>query len=153
MSLDFHSRAWNFPGYFWPARIAHTPPRLTLPQLSEPVALKWPSVEIILSNLGHPYQGKCVVFIGKHCNAFAPVSALHYDPRQFCNALMLAQGCGVWRKLLICSDFQFKVVKACTDGIRKLKNMLEDAKLTRPDARQSQAMMHCDTEALVGLKD
>ncbi len=136
MSLDFHSRAWNFPGYFWPARIAHTPPRLTLPQLSEPVALKWPSVEIILSNLGHPYQGKCVVFIGKHCNA-----------------LMLAQGCGVWRKLLICSNFQFKVVKACTDGIRKLKNMLEDAKLTRPDARQSQAMMHCDTEALVGLKD
>jgi len=108
MSLDFHSRAWNFRGYFWPDLIAHARPRFTLPRLSAPVALKLPGVKITLSHLGHPYEGKCVVLIRKHCNAFAPLSALHYDPLQLCNALMLAQGNGVWHKFLSEATFHLR---------------------------------------------
>jgi predicted TIM-barrel fold metal-dependent hydrolase len=131
--------------------IAQAPLAFTLPRLIEPVALKHPGVKIILAHLGHPYEGECIVTIRKHENVFADVSALHYRPWQLYNSLMLAQEYGVWHKLLFGTDFPFTTVNASIEGIRKLNDMLEGAKLPRLDVNQVEAMIHRDSLKLLGL--
>jgi len=132
--------------------IAQAPLAFTLPRLIEPVAIKHPSVKIILAHLGHPYEGECLVTIRKHENVFADVSALHYRPWQLYNSLMLAQEYGVWPKLLFGTDFPFTTVDASIAGIRALNDMLEGTKLPRLDAAQIEAMIQRDSLKLLGLE-
>ncbi|MBL9114153.1 MAG: amidohydrolase [Verrucomicrobiaceae bacterium] len=131
--------------------ISQAPLAFTLPRLIEPVALRHPSVKIILAHMGHPYEGECIVTIRKHQNVFADVSALHYRPWQLYNSLMLAQEYGVWNKLLFGTDFPFTTVNASVDGIRKLNGMLEGTALPRLDPLQIEAMIHRDSLSLLGL--
>ena len=132
--------------------IAQAPLAFTLPRLIEPVALKHPSVKIILAHLGHPYEGECLVTIRKHENVFADVSALHYRPWQLYNSLMLAQEYGIWHKLLFGTDFPFTTVNASMAGIRALNDMLEGTKLPRLDTGEIEAMFQRDSLKLLGLK-
>jgi predicted TIM-barrel fold metal-dependent hydrolase len=132
--------------------IAQAPLAFTLPRLIEPVAVKHPSVKIILAHLGHPYEGECLVTIRKHENVFADVSALHYRPWQLYNSLILAQEYGVWHKILFGTDFPFTTVNASMAGIRALNDMLEGTKLPRLDAAQIEAMIYRDSLTLLGLK-
>jgi uncharacterized protein len=132
--------------------VAQAPLAFTLPRLIEPVAVRHPTVKIILAHLGHPYEGECVVTIRKHDNVFADVSALHYRPWQLYNSLMLAQEYGVWHKLLFGTDFPFTTVNASIAGIRGLNDMLEGTKLPRLDAAQIEAMIHRDSLSLLGLE-
>ena len=132
--------------------IAQAPLAFTLPRLIEPVALKHPSVKIILAHLGHPYEGECLVTIRKHENVFADVSALHYRPWQLYNSLMLAQEYGVWHKLLFGTDFPFTTVNASIDGIRKLNDMLEGTKLPRLKLGEIEKLIYRDALSLLGLK-
>jgi hypothetical protein len=132
--------------------IAQAPLAFTLPRLIEPVALKHPSVKIILAHLGHPYEGECLVTIRKHENVFADVSALHYRPWQLYNSLMLAQEYGVWHKLLFGTDFPFTTVNASIAGLRGLNDMLEGTKLPRLQSDQIEAMIHRDSLTLLGLR-
>ena len=131
--------------------VSQAPLAFTLPRLIEPVALRYPSVKIILAHVGHPYEGECLVTIRKHENVFADVSALHYRPWQLYNSLMLAQEYGVWNKLLFGTDFPFTTVNASIQGIRKLNDMLEGTALPRLDPLQIEAMIHRDSLTLLGL--
>lgn len=131
--------------------IAQAPLAYTLPRLIEPVALNFPRLRIILAHLGHPYEGECLVTIRKHEHVYADISALHYRPWQFYNALMLAQEYGVWHKLLFGTDFPFTTVRSTIDGLRSLNGMLEGSRLPRLDEAQIEAMIHRDSLGLLGL--
>lgn len=132
--------------------VAQAPLAFTLPRLIEPVAVKHPTVKIILAHLGHPYEGECLVTVRKHENVFADVSALHYRPWQLYNSLMLAQEYGVWHKLLFGTDFPFTTVNASIAGIRALNDMLEGTKLPRLDPVEIESMIHRDSLQLLGLR-
>jgi uncharacterized protein len=132
--------------------IAQAPLAFTLPRLIETVALKHPSVKIILAHMGHPYESECLVTIRKHENVFADVSALHYRPWQLYNSLMLAQEYGVWHKLLFGTDFPFTTVNASIADLRDLNDMLEGTKLPRLQTDQIEAMIHRDSLSLLGLR-
>ena len=133
--------------------IAQAPLAYTLPRLIETVALRHPSVRIVLAHLGHPYEGECVVTIRKHANVFADVSALHYRPWQLYNSLMLVQEYGVWNKVLFGTDFPFTTVNASIEGIRNLNSMLEGTALPRLDPAAIESMIFRDSTALLGLAD
>ena len=115
------------------------------------MALNFPRLRIILAHLGHPYEGECLVTIRKHEHVYADISALHYRPWQFYNALMLAQEYGVWHKLLFGTDFPFTTVRSTIDGLRSLNGMLEGSRLPRLDEAQIEAMIHRDSLGLLGL--
>lgn len=132
--------------------IAQAPLAFTLPRLIEPVALRHPSLKIILAHLGHPYEGECMATIRKHENVFADVSALHYRPFQLYHSLMLAQEYGVWSKLLFGTDFPFTTVNASVDGLRRLNDMLEGTRLPRLNAEEIEALIHRESLRLLGLE-
>ena len=50
--------------------------------------------------MGHPWIEDTIVLIRKQPNLFADISALHYRPWQFYNALIAAKEYGVLNKLL-----------------------------------------------------
>ncbi len=131
--------------------VAQAPLAFTLPRLIEPVAVRHPTVKIILVHLGHPYEGECIVTIRKHENVFADVSALHYRPWQLYNSLMLAQEYGVWHKVLFGTDFPFTTVDSSIAGIRGLNDMLEGTMLPRLDVNAIDAMITRDSLALLEL--
>lgn len=127
------------------------PLRCTLPRLLDDVALRFPSVQIILAHLGHPYEGECIATIRKHENLYADCSALHYRPFQLYHSLMLLQEYGCWGKLLFGSDYPYTTVDASLKGMRSLNNMLEGTALPRLDMDKMETMFHRDTLKLLGL--
>jgi len=125
--------------------------KYTRPYLADDIARSHPDLILILAHLGHPYEGECLAVIRKHQNVYADISALHYRPYQFWNALMLAKEYGVTHKLLFGSDFPFTTVNASVDGLRELD------RITVPgfgglDPDQIEQLIHRDSLSLLGLR-
>ena len=70
------------------------PLKYALPILLEDVALAFPRLKMVLAHLGHPWITETIVLIRKQPNFFADISALHYRPWQFYNALVTAKEYG-----------------------------------------------------------
>ena len=132
--------------------VSQAPLEHTLPRHLDEVAIRYPSVKVILAHLGHPYEGECVAVIRKHPNVFADVSALHYRPFQLYHSLMLVQEYGVWEKVLFGTDYPFTTVAASLEGIRGLNRLVEGTGLPRLDAGQIEAMICRDSLKKVGLE-
>jgi predicted TIM-barrel fold metal-dependent hydrolase len=124
--------------------------KYTRPVIADDIARDFPDLRLILAHLGHPYEGECLAVIRKHPNVYADISALHYRPHQFWNALMLAQEYGVWHKLLFGSDFPFTTVDDTITELRRL------ASIRLPgfgglDGDQTEALIQRDALSLLGL--
>jgi predicted TIM-barrel fold metal-dependent hydrolase len=132
--------------------VSQAPLEYTLPRHLDEVAIRYPSVKIILAHLGHPYEGECVAVIRKHPNVYADVSALHYRPFQLYQSLMLVQEYGVWHKVLFGTDYPFTTVTASIDGIRNLNRMVDGTGLPRLDTGQIEEMIHRDSLKNLGLE-
>jgi len=131
--------------------IDKAPLECTLPRLLDDVAIRFPSVKIILAHLSHPYEGECVATIRKHPNLFADCSALHYRPFQLYQSLMLVQEYGVWDKLLFGTDYPFTTVDASLQGMRSLNSMLDGTALPRLDMEKMEAMFNRNSLELLGI--
>jgi uncharacterized protein len=131
--------------------IDRAPLECTLPRLLDDVAIRFPSVKIVLAHLSHPYEGECVATIRKHSNVFADCSALHYRPFQLYQSLMLVQEYGVWDKLLFGTDYPFTTVEASLQGMRSLNSMLDGTALPRLDMEKMEAMFNRNSLELLGI--
>ena len=131
--------------------IAAAPLERTLPMHLDAVAIRFPSVKIIMAHLGHPFENQAVVVVRKHPNVYTDVSALHYRPWQLYNSLMLVQEYGVWDKVLFGTDYPFTNVDASVDGLRGLNGMVEGTNLPRLIPDEIEAMIYRDSLSLLGL--
>ena len=127
------------------------PLRYTRPMLWEEVAERFGDLKMVLAHLGHPWEHEMVALIRKQPNIWADVSALHYRPWQFYNALMLVQEYGVWNKLLFGSDFPITTPQAQAEGMRALNNMLEGTRLPRLNPDAIEQVIQRDAFTLLGL--
>jgi uncharacterized protein len=125
--------------------VAQAPLDCTIPRHLDDVAIRFPSVKIIMAHISHPYEGECVVTIRKHPNVYADCSALHYRPFQLYHSLMLVQEYGVWDKILFGSDYPFTTVDASLEGMRQLNCMLEGTSLPRLDMVKMEQMFQRNT--------
>jgi len=131
--------------------VRQAPLAQTLPRLLDPVATRFPGVKIIMAHLGHPYGGECVVVIRKHPNVYADISALHYRPHQFYQALSLVQEYGVWNKVLFGTDYPFTTVDATIAGLESINDLTRGTGLPTLDRKKIDAMIHRDVLKLLGL--
>jgi len=131
--------------------IAAAPLERTLPMHLDAVAIRFPSVKIIMAHLGHPFENQAGVVVRKHPNVYTDVSALHYRPWQLYNSLMLVQEYGVWDKVLFGTDYPFTNVDASVDGLRGLNGMVEGTNLPRLIPDEIEAMIYRDSLSLLGL--
>jgi predicted TIM-barrel fold metal-dependent hydrolase len=130
------AQAWGWPimwhmGTTFPR---NAPLKYTLPILLEDVALAFPDLRMIIAHMGHPWEVETVVLIRKQPNVYADISALHYRPWRYWQALVTAMEYGVEHKLLFGSDFPSGTVENVIAGLRGVNRLVEGTQLPKvPD--------------------
>jgi predicted TIM-barrel fold metal-dependent hydrolase len=122
------------------------------PVLLQPIAIRFPRLRLVIAHLGHPWIGETIVLIRKHPNLFADISALHYRPWQFYNALVTAQEYGVLDRLLFGSDYPFTTPGATIDALRGINQMVAGTALPKVSEAAVESLIHRDTLHLLGLE-
>ena len=121
------------------------PLKYSLPILLEDVAMKHPSLKMIIAHMGHPWIEDTIVLIRKQPNFYADISALHYRPWQFYNALIMAKEYGVLRKLLFGSDFPYTNPDATMDALTNFNRLTEGTNLPKLSEEEIQEIIHSPT--------
>ena len=88
------------------------------------VSCDFPDLKVVMSHLGHPWQGEATAVIRKQPNVYADVSALYYRPWQFYNMLRLAVEYKAEGKLLFGSDFPATTTDSSISGLRNVNAIL-----------------------------
>jgi uncharacterized protein len=128
------------------------PLKFALPILLEDVALEFPELKMVIAHLGHPWISETLVLIRKHPNFYSDISALHYRPWQFYNALITAKEYGVLDKLLFGSDYPFTTPEASVEGLRKINRVTEGTGLPRLTLDEIDHLIHSPTLTCLGLE-
>jgi hypothetical protein len=121
------------------------PLKYSLPILLEEIALKHPNLKMIIAHMGHPWIEDTIVLIRKQPNFYADISALHYRPWQFYNALIIAKEYGVLRKLLFGSDFPYTNPDATMDALKNFNRMTEGTHLPKLAEEEIHNLIHSPT--------
>ena len=108
---------------------------------------------MIVAHMGHPWINETLVVIRKHPHLYSDISALHYRPWQFYNALIAAKEYGVLDKLLFGSDYPFTTPEAQIEGLQNLDRLVEGTHLPRLSADEIDRLIHSPTLACLGLED
>jgi hypothetical protein len=122
------------------------------PILLQPIALEFPRLRMVIAHLGHPWISETIVLIRKHPNLFADISALHYRPWQFYNALLLAYEYGVMHKLLLGSDYPFSTPLETLAGLRKANDFTKGSAMPQIPAEQIENLINRETLRLLAIE-
>ena len=128
------------------------PLKYALPILLEDVALEFPALKMVIAHLGHPWIDDTLVLIRKQPNLYADISALHYRPWQFYQALITAKEYGVLHKLLLGSDYPFTTPEATIDALRNFNKLVEGTNLPRLETAEIESLIYSPTLSLLGLQ-
>jgi len=132
--------------------VTRAPLKFALPVLLEDVAIEFPRLKMVIAHLGHPWIAETLVLIRKQPNFYADISALHYRPWQFYNALILAKEYGVLDKLLFGSDYPFTTPEASMAALRGFNKMAEGTHLPRLEETEIEKLIHSPTLTCLGLE-
>jgi predicted TIM-barrel fold metal-dependent hydrolase len=109
--------------------------RVSPPLLLEDLAMAFPTLRMIVAHLAHPWETDLIVLLRKAPNLYADISAVHYRPWRYWQAMITAVEYGVTDKLLLGSDFPSATVDQVIDGLRRVNDVVDGTGLPRvPDA-------------------
>lgn len=129
------------------------PLKYALPIQLEDVAIEFPELRMIIAHLGHPWIAETLVLIRKQPNLYSDISALHYRPWQFYNALIMAKEYGVLDKILFGSDYPFTTPEAQIEGLRNINHFTVGTNLPRLSEEQIERLIYSPTLKCLGLED
>jgi predicted TIM-barrel fold metal-dependent hydrolase len=105
----------------------------------EDLAMAFPELKMIVAHLGHPWETDLIALLRKAPNLYADISAIHYRPWRYWQAMVTALEYGVMHKLLLGSDFPSGTVENVIAGLRAVNDPVEGTGLPRiPDEVQDQ---------------
>ncbi|MCA1646688.1 MAG: amidohydrolase family protein, partial [Chloroflexi bacterium] len=100
----------------------------------EDLALEFPDLRIIIAHLGHPWEEDTVALVRKAPNVWADISAVHYRPWRYWQAMATAMEYGVTHKLLLASDFPSATITNVINGLRSINRVVEGTQLPKISA-------------------
>ena len=103
--------------------------RWALPLLLEDVAMDFPDLRMIIAHLGHPWEEDVVALMRKTPNMYADISAVHYRPWRYWQAMVTAMEYGVTHKLLLASDYPSGTLSNVINGLRGINDIVEGTRL------------------------
>lgn len=101
------------------------------PTLIDRVARAFPKMKMMISHIGQPWIGDCVVLLRKHPQIYANLSARYHRKWQLYNGLMLALDYKITDQLLFGSDFPLRSTEEALAEFRSLNDWGDDVKLPR----------------------
>jgi predicted TIM-barrel fold metal-dependent hydrolase len=97
----------------------------------EDLALEFPDLRIIIAHLGHPWEEDTVALVRKAPNVWADISAVHYRPWRYWQAMVTAMEYGVTHKFLLASDFPSATIDNVIHGLRNVNRIVEGTQLPK----------------------
>jgi predicted TIM-barrel fold metal-dependent hydrolase len=102
-----------------------------LPLLLEDIAMDFPELKMIIAHLGHPWEEDTIALIRKCPNVYTDLSALHYRPWRYWQAMVTAMEYGMIHKILLGSDFPSATIANVINGLRNVNQPVEGTNLPR----------------------
>jgi uncharacterized protein len=96
-----------------------------LPLQLEDIAMDFPDLKMIIAHLGHPWETDTVVLMRKCPNLYTDISAVHYRPWRYWQAMATALEYGVVHKILLGSDFPSGTITNVINGLRNVNKPVE----------------------------
>jgi len=100
-----------------------------LPLQLEDIAMDFPDLKMIIAHLGHPWEEDLVALIRKCPNVYTDISAVHYRPWRYWQAMVTAMEYGVAHKILLGSDFPSATITNVIAGLRNVNKPVEGTRL------------------------
>lgn len=123
------------------------------PYLLDEIARNFPTLRIIIAQLGQPWIEETIVMLGKHSHVFADVSGMLSRPWQAYNALVSAHQHGVIDKLLFGSDFPYTSATECIEALYSINQMAQGTNLPVVPREALRGIVERDALGLLGLDD
>jgi predicted TIM-barrel fold metal-dependent hydrolase len=95
----------------------------------EDIAMEFPDLKMIIAHLGHPWEEDVVALIRKAPNVYTDISAVHYRPWRYWQAMVTAMEYGVDHKILLASDFPSATISNVIAGLRNVNKPVEGTNL------------------------
>lgn len=120
------------------------------PLLLEQLIMAHPQLRMIIAHLGHPWEEDTIALIRKSPRVFADISALHFRPWRFWQALTTAAEYGVTHKLLLGSDFPNGTTADAIAGLSRVNDIVEGTPLPRFPKTAQDAIVHANWARFIG---
>lgn len=97
----------------------------------EDIAMEFPDLRMIIAHLGHPWEEDVIVLIRKCPNVYTDISAVHYRPWRYWQAMVTAMEYGVDHKILLASDFPSGTITNVINGLHNVNAPIEGTNLPK----------------------
>lgn len=122
-----------------------------LPVQIDTVAIRFPTLRIVIAHMGHPWVDDAIVVVRKHPNVYADISALHPRPWQLYTALVSACEYRVTDKLLFGTDWPFATFDDTLTGLRTVNRLVDGTALPRIPEDVVEGIISRPTLEILGL--
>jgi uncharacterized protein len=121
------------------------------PYLLDEVARTFPTLRIVIAQLGQPWVDETICMLGKHEHVYADVSGMLGRPWQAYNALVTAHQHGVIDRLLFGSDFPYTSAAECIEALYSINQIAQGTNLPVVPREALRGIVERDTLGLLGL--
>lgn len=113
-----------------------------LPLQLEDIAMDFPDLKMIIAHLGHPWETDTIVLARKCPNLYTDISAVHYRPWRYWQAMVTAMEYGVEHKILPGSDFPSGTMDNIVAGLRSINKIVEGTGLPKIPAEVQDMILY-----------
>ncbi|MGA2093693.1 MAG: amidohydrolase family protein [Sedimentisphaerales bacterium] len=122
------------------------------PFLLDEVARTFPSLKIIIGNMGFPFYDQTVCVLAKHENVYADMAVKPTNGWQVYRTVIAAYEQGVMDKLIFGSAFPAARAQACIEALLGFNKPVKEAGLPTVPRNLIQAAIERDTLKLLGIE-
>ncbi len=122
------------------------------PYLLDEVARTFPSLRILIAQMGYPWVDEALVLLGKHEHVYAEISGVSQSPWLALNCMQLAHERGVMDKLLFGSDFPARDPKAAIEALYSLNQIVHGTNLPSVPREQLRGIVERNSLELLGIE-
>jgi predicted TIM-barrel fold metal-dependent hydrolase len=121
------------------------------PYILDEVARTFPTLRMVIAQLGQPWVDETICMLGKHEHVYADVSGMLGRPWQAYNALVTAHQHGVIDRLLFGSDFPYTSAAECIEALYSINQIAQGTNLPVVPREALRGIVERDTLNLLGL--
>lgn len=122
------------------------------PALWDEVARTFPSLPLLISQLGHPWIDETLVLLSKHRSIFADISGVASRPWQLYNSLLSAASFGVMDRLLFASGFPYDTPERTIESLYSVNAYSHGNQLPTVPRAQIRGIVERDALACMGIE-
>lgn len=123
------------------------------PTLWDEVSQSFPSLPIVIGQLGHPWIDETLVMLGKHANMYADISGVASRAWQLYNTLLTASSMGVMDKLLFGSGFPFETPAKAIEALYSVNSFSHGTQLPSVPRSLIRGIVERDSLARLGIEN